>query len=657
MDANLSSSSKWIVNLLFGGLIVTALCLIVQHADMIVHSAQYAREAALVQERIVIPVPGRPGDVYFRGVNRDFIAATSKLSPACYADPSLLDNEKLPLTATALANVLRMDAREIQNIILAKRDTTYRWIKSDITPEQLEAIGDLNLPRDIPDDQLDDASQKVAAILAVDAERVRQAFRERRGSKFVWIKKDLDEVEVEAINALRKNKNYRGIGIEWQWHRDYPNGNLASATLGYQLKSGEAGEGIEAVLHKYIAPKAGVRENLGDSGRRQLSALRDVPPVDGSNVYLTIDPVIQDILEKAANRAKDKHKAAWVAGVVMDPHSGRILAMYGTPGFDPNKFNEVDNPEQRQNRPLVSPYEPGSSFKPIIAAAFVDAGLISWNTTIDCGGGTFYPPNGGKVGDHGNAYGVLSMSDVIIRSSNIGMSKLGLMMGKTRVHEVVKRFGFGSRVPIQLPDGRAWPGQSAGIVRRLSDWDGFSLPRVPFGQEVAVTSLQLTNAFCALANGGELLQPRLVDCIVAPDGSVTWQSERKVIRRVISEQTSRSTLAVMASVVEKEYGTGHATTQMDRWTSFGKTGTAQVARGGQLATGVYTGSFVGGAPASHPRVVCLISVHHPRTGGYYGGTVAGPVFKDVVEKTLAYLNVSPDRTEPVIRRAWVRNRD
>ena len=644
------------VNLLFGGLIVTALGLIGQHADMIVHSASYARETALHRERISFPIPGRPGDVFFRGQNREFVAATSKLSPACYIDPSLLDNEKLPRAAVALAEALHLNALDIQYKILDKRDTTYRWIKPDVTDEQLEAIGNLNLSREIPADRLDEASQQVAAILGVEVERVRQAFVERRGTKFVLMKRDLDEEEVEALKDLRKN-GLRGIIVEWEWTRDYPNGSLAAATLGYQLKNGAPGEGLEAVLHPYIAPKPGLRENLGDSGRRQLAALRDVPPVDGSSVYLTIDPVIQDILEQAADRAKDKHKAAWVAGVIMEPHSGRILAMYGTPGFDPNTFNEVDNPERRQNRCLVSPYEPGSAFKPIIAAAFVDAGLISWNTTIDCGGGIFFPPNGGKVGDHGNAYGVLTMADVIVRSSNIGMSKLGLQMGKRRVHEVVKRFGFGSRVPIQLPDGNTWPGQSAGIVRRLSDWDGFSLPRVPFGQEIAVTSLQLTNAYCALVNGGELLEPRLVDCIVGPDGGLTWRSDRKVIRRVISPQTSRSVLDVMAGVVEKEYGTGHATTQMDRWTSFGKTGTAQVARGGQLASGVYTGSFIGGAPAKEPRVVCLISVHHPRTGGYYGGTVAGPVFKDVMEKTLSYLNVAPDRTEPIVRRGVARNRD
>ena len=647
MDAKAKSQpGKWTLTIVFGTMIVLALSLIGQQAQLIWDGATICKGMETNQERIVIPIPGRPGDIYFHGQKRFFMAATSKQAPACYADPSLLDNDKLADVSQAVAEALHMQTVDVQNIILSKRDTTYRWLKKNITQEELEAVADLNLPRVIPPEKIEEASQQVATILKMDVEPVRAALIEKRGSKLVWIKKDLSEDEVAAINDLKTKKGFKGVRLEYLWVRDYPNHSLASTTLGFQNKAGVGAEGLESVLFTWLSPHAGVRENLGDSGRRQLAALSDVQPKDGCNVFLTIDPVIQDKLEKALNKAHDQFGAEWVVGVMMDPHTGEILAMYSTPGFDPSHFNEVANPIERQNRCLCAPYEPGSAFKPLIASIAIDNNMVTWNTMFECNG-SFNPPNGGTVKDHGSSLGSINFADVLIHSSNIGMAKLGLMMGKKAVYQAVRMFGIGDRVGIQLPDAKHWPGESGGIVRSLRDWDSFSLPRVPFGQEVAVTALQLTNAYCAIANGGELLQPRLVDCITDAKGKEVWKSERKVTRRVIKEQTSRAVLDVLAGVVEKEYGTGHATTQMEKWTSFGKTGTAQVAKAGQLAAGVYTGSFVGGAPVSNPRVILLVSVNHPTKGGYYGGTVAGPAWKEVMEGTLSYLNVKPDRTEPI----------
>jgi len=650
MDAKAKSQpGKWTLTIVFGTMIVLALSLIGQQAQLIWDGATICKGMETTQERIVIRIPGRPGDIYFRGQKRFFMAATSKQAPACYADPSMLDNDKLADVSQAVGGALHMQPVDVQNIILSKRDTTYRWLKKTITQQELEAIADLNLPRVIPEDKIEDASQKVAAILKMDVEPVRAALVEQRGSKYVCIKKDLSEDELEAVKDLKTKKGFKGVIIEYVWVRDYPNHSLASTTLGFQNKAGEGAEGLEAILYPWLSPHEGVRENLGDSGRRQLAALSYTPAKDGSNVFLTIDPVLQDKLEKSLSKAHEQFGADWVVGVMMDPHTGEILAMYSTPGFDPSHFNEVANPIERQNRCLCAPYEPGSAFKPLIAAIAIDNSMVTWNTIFECNG-SFNPPNGGTVKDHGHSYGPIPFSDVLIRSSNIGMAKLGLMMGKKAVYQAVRMFGVGNRVGIQLPGDKHWPGESGGIVRSLRDWDGFSLPRVPFGQEVAVTALQLANAYCALANGGELLQPRLVDCITDANGKETYRSERKVARRVITEQTSRAVLDVLAGVVEKDYGTGHATTQMEKWTSFGKTGTAQVAKAGQLAAGVYTGSFVGGAPVNNPRVILLVSVHHPTKGPgtyYYGGSCAGPAWKEIMEGTLSYLNVKPDRTEPI----------
>jgi len=230
---------------------------------------------------------------------------------------------------------------------------------------------------------------------------------------------------------------------------------------------------------------------------------------------------------------------------------------------------------------------------------------------------------------------MLSLEEVNVVSSNIGMAKVGEMLGNDELYRIARSFGFGSKTGIELP------GESAGQVRPPGKWDGYSLRRVPFGQEISVTALQLTMAFCSLVNGGLLMRPRLVDSIVdAGTGQVIWKSRPVVVRRVLSSRVSARSLEVLRAVIER--GTGRAC-RLSEWSSFGKTGTAQVAMSGGYNDRDYCGSFIGGAPASRPRVVCLISIYRPnRSLGYYGGKVAAPYVKEVLEQTLSYLGVPPD---------------
>jgi len=308
--------------------------------------------------------------------------------------------------------------------------------------------------------------------------------------------------------------------------------------------------------------------------------------------------------------------------------------MASVPDFNPNRFNSA-GAASRTNRAIVVPYEPGSALKPIFAAAAVDAGVVGYQSEIFCEDGVYHAHRGGRISDHGHHYGWLTLTDVVVKSSNIGMAKVGEMLGNEAMYEIARRFGFGEPTGIDLP------GESGGILRPLAKWDTYSLRRIPFGQEISTTALQVTMAFAALANGGALLQPQIVDRIVDASGRSVYEAQPSVVRRVISPQSSAQSLDVLRQVVER--GTGRAC-KMDKWTSFGKTGTAQIPGPGGYVDGAYTGSFVGGAPASRPRAVCLISIYWPdRAKGYYGSVVAAPYVKDVLSKTLTYLDVPGDR--------------
>jgi cell division protein FtsI/penicillin-binding protein 2 len=358
-----------------------------------------------------------------------------------------------------------------------------------------------------------------------------------------------------------------------------------------------------------------------------------------------MDVVIQGFLQRAVCQSVERYGAKWGTGVVMDPRTGEILAMCSAPTFNPNEYNTAD-PNHMTPHAIVSPYEPGSIFKPIMAAAAVQTGVVTYDTKLPIGqyNGVYRAHRGGRISDHGKAYPDLSVEDGVVHSSNIAMSKIGERLGNRRMYEIVRAFGFGSKTSLPLR------GESAGIVRDAEKWDGYSLRRVPFGQEIAATAVQLTAAFSALVNGGELLRPRLIERLTEPDGSVVYRSRRRAVRRLLSPAVSKRTREVLAQVVER--GTGKRC-RLEKWTSFGKTGTAQIPGPGGYVDGAYTGSFVGGAPVDTPAVICLISIYWPdRSRGYYGGVVAAPYVREVLEQTLEYLDVPPDRPETLAAGRW-----
>lgn len=575
-----NSSGTWQFNIVFGLLILALPALAGRYAQLMRDVRSKAMTMTERQEKVVAAIPARPGNILAQTYGRYVLMAGSRQVPSVFADPgSMTDPNVIGKVVPLASAALNLDPRSLQETLFSRENLRFTRIKNNISQPEYDAFTRLRLP---------------------------------------------------------------GMGIVYDWQREYPNGSLASAVLGFRQPNGVGGGGLEQSLDRYLMAHNGKRTALSDARRRAVWPVPEQSrqPRDGKNVYLCLDLVIQGFLEKAVNDSIEKFggKNTWGTGVVANPNTGEILAMYSYPTFDPKDFSRVD-PNARANRAISMPYEPGSAFKSIIAAAAIESGVVTPETQIFCENGSYTAPNGGTVTDHGAHYGNMSVSDVVVFSSNVGMAKIGEKLGNTALNEIVHRFGFGQKTCVELS------GESPGIIRPLRHWDGYSLRRVPFGQEISVTALQLTMAYCALVNGGELLQPRLIDRITDVDGNEVYRGDRIVVRRgLVSRKTTEAMLQAMQGVVER----GTAKSARSRmYTIFGKTGTAQISggRAGYL-DGAFTATFVGGAPVSKPEVIVLISIYWPdRSKGHFGGTVSAPYVKEVIEKTLTYWGVPKDRKD------------
>ncbi|NLF32607.1 MAG: penicillin-binding protein 2 [Planctomycetes bacterium] len=485
-------------------------------------------------------------------------------------------------------------------------------------------------PLIIADEDLDELCIRLGEALDLNPEAIRKPIEADRQARFVWIRREVDPAAAQRIAAM----NLRGIGLQARWRRRYPNGPLASHVVGFANVDGVGLEGVERLADSYLRGTDGRNAMLADAARRPIwnQPGQYVPPVDGHHVYLTIDLVIQGYLEEALADVVANFNAESALGVVVDPATGAVLAMASVPTCDPNAFGAAP-PDARRNRPVTDMFEPGSIFKPFIASAAFSDGAVRWGETFDCHNGA-YPCRRGRVLHDSHPYGELTAEAVVYKSSNIGMAQMGERLGNERMYRIVRAFGFGS------PTGTGLPGEVAGQVNPLRQWRQDSTWSVPMGQEVAVTGMQMVMAFSALANDGVLLQPRLVHAVVAPDGQIVADGSRPIaVGQVIDPQVARRFVQEVLGKVPTD-GTGRNLAALDGWTSFGKTGTAQIA---PYSSGQFTASYIGGAPLNEPRLVCLISVRKPdKSIGYYGGSVAGPPVKSVLERSLAYLGVPRD---------------
>src|SRR5688572_8283265 len=344
--------------------------------------------------------------------------------------------------------------------------------------------------------------------------------------------------------------------------------------------------------------------------------------------------VVQSILENTLLEAVRKHNPKSASAMVVRPATGEILGLAVWPDFDPFAPGEA-KPDHMRNRVVADTYEPGSVFKIVTIAAALNENLVHLSDLIDCENGLWYYA-GKPLKDHGH-YGVIPVEMVVGKSSNIGTAKIGLMLGEQRLYNYLKAFGFGSRTEVPLD------GEVVGIVRPLKQWDRLKVTRVPIGQGIAVTHMQMMMAMCAVANKGRLMRPMLVSRLEDQTGQVFAQYHPQMVRQVVSERGAQLTVTALKNVVSTN-GTA-IRARLEHYNVAGKTGTAEKPLNGAY-TDEYVSSFFGFFPADKPEVCISVVLDEPQKDtGYYGGTTAAPIFKAIAEQTAKYLKIRPDRED------------
>jgi cell division protein FtsI (penicillin-binding protein 3) len=450
----------------------------------------------------------------------------------------------------------------------------------------------------------------------------------RPGRRWECIKKSVHQDVAGQLERM----DLDGVSFEDFSARNYPLGSLMCHIIGFANAQRVGSAGVELKMDKYLRGRPGVRVGQKDARGREVYAKRDleIESQPGADVYLTVQQNLQFMVEQALDAAMEEYQAkgGWV--VVERVRSGEILAMASRPGFDLNEYGKTP-PDIWLNRALGVVYEPGSTMKgPALAAAF-NEGIIRPEDLIDCHNGYWKPPNLRGLRDH-HAYGYLTVADVLKKSSNIGTAQITMKLGARRFDEYMRAFGFGVKTGIDLP------GEEAGILHPRSKWSGLSITRLPIGQGVAVTALQMLNAYCCIANDGFLMRPYVVQRVVDANGLTVIEAESEVVGRPIREDTAKLMRQLLTRVTE-EGGTA-VRAAVEGYNVAGKTGTAQKPIPGGYSDTDHVASFVGFLPAEQPEIGIIVVIDEPR-GEHGGGRVAGPVFREIAEQAVRYLDIPP----------------
>ncbi len=566
--------------------------------------------------------------------------------------------------------------------------------------------------------------QAIAEAVGQDADQLQARIATHGKKHFLWVSRRITEDDVLAkLYALESpKKGPQLFGFRDEFLRQYPQGHFAAHVLGGRDVDGVGRGGIEQTMNAKLAGKPGFRRLMLDSRLRVIEVQTDLnrPPLHGQSVTLTIDAIIQMHVEEELDRAMEKWRAKHAAAIVLDPKTGEVLAMASRPTYDPNDLTHVSI-EAWKNQAIAAIWEPGSTFKPMIVGWGLEHGFIRRDESFHCENG-LYRMGRRELHDH-HKYGLLSLTDVLVKSSNIGMAKIGQRLGNEELFHAAVTFGFGRRTGIELP------GELSGMLAPLKNWTSYSTGSIPMGQEIAVTPIQLLTAHAALANGGTLISPHLVRAHrtqpigrpwaerpdrgertadadpllqqiaffgsrnsefrsrnteletrnselgtqfddrfdLTDDGRTEHETPLElryeplpeeptfvddadstlsapVVSATISTDTCRWLReSVMAEVIKR--GTGKKA-RLDDYTVFGKTGTAQKRdpQSGKYSNRLHVSSFVGGAPAANPRVLVLVMVDEPASGGeHFGGDIAAPPAREIIHKTLRQLGVAPEQ--------------
>lgn len=520
------------------------------------------------------------------------------------------------------AQVLRTREISIHPKRGAIRDIHGRELAISVDVDSLYAV-----PAEVVDPQV--AASSLAPIVGLAEEDLVE--RLSRATSFVWIQRKMSTDMSAAVREL----DLQGFHWTRESERYYPKGDLAGQLLGFAGIDNQGLEGVEFTYDDVLRGEGGSIVVEFDADGRQIprATYSHFPATPGHDIYLTIDEVLQYVAEKALARVVEEQDARGGVVVLMEPATGRVLAMASSPGFDPNRWAEFE-PSLWRNPIISSPDHPGSVFKPITAAAAIDAGVVNGDTRFHDPGHIRVPGATIRNWDLGSL-GDTDFRTAFAKSANVIFVKVAQNLGMDRFYNYLRDFGFAS------PTGIALPGEADSIIPEQSGARPVDLAVMSFGQTLAVTPLQLASGMSAIANGGELMLPRIVDG-VSRDG-IFEPTGPEVLRRVISEQAAAQVRDLMVYTVEE--GTA-APASIPGYVVGGKTGTAQKTVDGRVSTEDFISTFVGFAPALEPAVLCFVAVDEPKEDRF-GSVVAAPIFKEVVAEALRHLDVPPDRPEEV----------
>lgn len=489
-------------------------------------------------------------------------------------------------------------------------------------------------PNEIHKGERDTVTDEICVVLEdLDREYVYKCVSNELNNKKqreIQIARGIEEATANRLNQL----NLPGVKVLSDFTRSYAYNNFLAQVLGYTDVDGNGQSGLEIEYNKYLAGENGmiVSDKTSTGARLPFGDQERIGRVDGAKITLTVNAEIQKFLEKALKQALEVNNAKNAQGIIMNAKTGAIIAMSTKPDFNPNDLQR-DNLEElyalSRNKLVADAYEPGSTFKIITLASGLDSNTIDESYTCSCPGSKEVA--GQRIKCWRSAgHGTQNLTQCAENSCNCAFMDIALKMGVDTFYDYIDAFGFGNTT------GSGLPSEGSGIVTHRKGVADGDLARIGFGQSISMTPIQLVTAVSAAVNGGNLMQPYIVDSIVGADGTVIQDAEPTAIRRVVSEETSATVRKILASVVENGSGKN---AKIDGYRIGGKTGTAQKYENGKVADGKLIASFIGVAPIDDPQYVCLILVDEPQVGTIFGSTVAAPFVKEVLEDTLEYVGI------------------
>ncbi len=557
--------------------------------------------------------------------------------------PGRLDSAMGSRTSTSAELAARGRILDRRGRVLATSVVGYRLFVDPVTlwRKGNDRIRD-GLARDPnarPSDPFHEAATALGSALGRDPEAIERILRTRRDDRYVVLDTDLTEAELDAVRGLKLD----GLGTETKSVREYPQGSVGAGIVGKVGFEHKGLAGAELAFEDQLHASDGKLTFLRDVQRNVLHIDDEafVAPDDGDDVRLSIDLVLQDIAERRLAEAVRQYNAGGGRLVALDPQTGDVLAMVDILRRRKGWAEVTDDPSRAihpalgRNRNITDPYEPGSTFKPFVWAAATECGVFTPQSRLPTPSNGPYRTAFGRAIRDVKYYGPVSWKTVLIKSLNSGMAMAGERMSFEQMHDlVVERFGFGTPTKVGLP------GETAGLVTDEAAWSNYTQTSVAMGHEIAVTPMQMVRAFSAFCNGGRLPAPR-ISLLLGPDGRIIQTPSTPVIAPGIALETRE---AMEGVVVE---GTGRKA-QSAIYRMFGKSGTAQLPKPAGQGKGYfedrYVSSFIAGAPFEHPRIVVLCVIDDPdKKHGHFGGSIAGPVVRDVIDESLQYLGVKPDQ--------------